>query len=98
MILISTVIVAIMLLAAVAALLFKNHVAAVAAVGILSLALSVLFVILKAPDVAMTEAAVGAGLSALVLALGLRRLGLWQIESSNSTQSSIQKSGEHTDA
>jgi len=98
MILISTVIVAIMLLAAVAALLFKNHVAAVAAVGILSLALSVLFVILKAPDVAMTEAAVGAGLSALVLARGLRRLGLWQIESSNSTQSSIQKSGEHTDA
>lgn len=80
MIWISVVIVAIMLLAAAAALLFKNHVAAVASVGILSLALSLLFVILKAPDVAMTEAAVGAGLSALVLALGLRRLGLWQIE------------------
>lgn len=80
MIWISIVIVAIMLLAAAAALLFRNHVAAVAAVGIVSLAVSLLFVILKAPDVAMTEAAVGAGLSALVLALGLRRLGLWQVE------------------
>lgn len=87
MIWISVVIVAIMLLAAAAALLFKNHIAAVASVGILSLALSLLFVILKAPDVAMTEAAVGAGLSALVLALGLRRLGLWQIEHSDAPRS-----------
>lgn len=87
MIWISVVIVAIMLLAAAAALLFKNHVAAVASVGILSLALSLLFVILKAPDVTMTEAAVGAGLSALVLALGLRRLGLWQIEHSDAPRS-----------
>ncbi|MGB5672308.1 MAG: hydrogenase subunit MbhD domain-containing protein [Sedimenticolaceae bacterium] len=31
---------------------------------------------LQAPDVAMTEAAVGAGLSSLILALALRRLGL----------------------
>jgi len=30
--------------------------------------------------VAMTEAAVGAGLSGVVMALGLRRLGLWQVE------------------
>lgn len=87
MIWISVVIVAIMLLAATAALLFKNHVAAVASVGVLSLALSLLFVILKAPDVAMTEAAVGAGLSALVLALGLRRLGLWQIENPDASRS-----------
>jgi hypothetical protein len=28
----------------------------------------------------MTEAAVGAGLSGVVLALGLRRLGLWRLE------------------
>lgn len=80
MIWISAIIVAIMLLAATATLLFRNHVAAVAAISIVSLAMSLLFVILKAPDVAMTEAAVGAGLSALVLALGLRRLGLWQVE------------------
>ena len=41
---------------------------------------SVLFVLLHAPDVAMTEAAVGAGLSGVVLALGLRKLGLWRLE------------------
>jgi len=39
-----------------------------------SLALSVLFVILKAPDVAMTEAVVGSGLSAVILALALNRI------------------------
>jgi uncharacterized MnhB-related membrane protein len=37
-----------------------------------------LFVILRAPDVAMTEAAIGAGLSSLLFALALRRLGLWK--------------------
>lgn len=95
MIWITAVIVAIMLLAAAAALLFKNHVAAVAAVSVVSLAVSLLFVILKAPDVAMTEAAVGAGLSALVLALGLRRLGLWQVERSDHQQTGT---GSRTDA
>jgi energy-converting hydrogenase B subunit D len=69
-----------MLVAAITVLLVKNHIAAVAAASIVSLALSVLFVLLRAPDVAMTEAAVGAGLSSLILALSVRRLGLWQIE------------------
>jgi energy-converting hydrogenase B subunit D len=69
-----------MLVAAIAVLLVKNHIAAVAAASIVSLALSVLFVLLRAPDVAMTEAAVGAGLSSLILALSVRRLGLWHIE------------------
>lgn len=69
-----------MLVAAIAVLVLENHIAAVAAASIVSLALSVLFVLLHAPDVAMTEAAVGAGLSSLILALSLRRLGLWRIE------------------
>jgi len=69
-----------MLVAAIAVLVLENHIAAVAAASIVSLALSVLFVLLHAPDVAMTEAAVGAGLSSLILALSLRRLGLWHIE------------------
>ncbi len=69
-----------MLAAAIAVLVLENHIAAVAATSIVSLALSVVFVLLRAPDVAMTEAAVGAGLSSLILALSLRRLGLWQIE------------------
>lgn len=69
-----------MLGAALAVLLLKNHVAAVVASAVVSLSLSVLFVLLRAPDVAMTEAAVGAGLSSLILALGLGRLGLARLE------------------
>jgi uncharacterized MnhB-related membrane protein len=70
--------------AAVMVLLVKNHVAAVAAASVVSLGLALLFVMMRAPDVAMTEAAVGAGLSSLILALALRRLGLWQIDGAKS--------------
>lgn len=69
-----------MLSSAALALLVKNHLAAVAAASVVSLGLALLFALMRAPDVAMTEAAVGAGLSSLILALALRRLGLWQIE------------------
>jgi len=70
-------IVVVMLSSAVAVLLLKDFLAALAAFSVVSLSLSVLFVILRAPDVAMTEAAIGAGLSSLLFALALRRLGLW---------------------
>lgn len=70
------ILVALMLGAAVMVLLFDNLIAAIAASSVVSLLLSVLFVLLLAPDVALTEAAVGAGLSGAVLAMGLRRLGL----------------------
>lgn len=73
-------IVVLMLGAAVAVLLLDNLLAATAAASVVSLGVALLFVLLRAPDVAMTEAAVGAGLSALILALGLRRLGLWQLD------------------
>ena len=77
---IALVIVVMMLAAAVAVLTLRNPVGAVAATSVVSLGLSVLFVLLHAPDVAMTEAAVGAGLSGVVLAIGLRKLGLWRLE------------------
>lgn len=73
---IALVLVVLMLGAAVLVLLFDNLVAAIAAASVVSLLLSLLFALLAAPDVALTEAAVGAGLSGAVLALGLRRLGL----------------------
>lgn len=76
MVWIALVLVVLMLGAAVLVLLFDNLVAAVAAASVVSLLLSLLFALLAAPDVALTEAAVGAGLSGAVLALGLRRLGL----------------------
>jgi energy-converting hydrogenase B subunit D len=70
----------VMLSSAALTLLVKNHLAAVAAASVVSLGLALLFALMRAPDVAMTEAAVGAGLSSLILALALRRLGLWKIE------------------
>jgi uncharacterized MnhB-related membrane protein len=69
-----------MLVAALMVLLVRNHLAAVAAASVVSLGLALLFALLRAPDVAMTEAAVGAGLSSLILAAALRRLGLWRLD------------------
>ncbi len=75
----------IMLSAAVAMLVVKNYLAGVAAASVMSLALSVLFVVLRAPDVALAEAVVGAGLSGVILALTLRKVGLWKIDSSETS-------------
>lgn len=80
MTLLALVVVIFTLAAAVAVLLLSNLLAAVATASVVSLGVAILFVILQAPDVAMTEAAVGAGLSGLILALALRRLGLWQLD------------------
>lgn len=74
------IVVTVMLFAAFATMFLPNMLAAVAASSVVSLAVAIVFVFLKAPDVAMTEAAIGAGLSSLLLALGLRRLGLWQLD------------------
>ncbi len=79
-----------MLASAVMVLLVRNHVAAVAAASVVSLGLALLFVLMKAPDVAMTEAAVGAGLSSLILALALRRLGLWRVEGAKAKHNLLQ--------
>lgn len=65
----------IMLGSAVAVLLLDSHISALAATSVVSLVLSLLFLILQAPDVGMTEAVVGSGLSTVILALALRRLG-----------------------
>lgn len=64
----------IMLAGAIAVLLVDSLISAVAATSAISLALSVIFVILRAPDVAMTEAVVGSGLSSVILALALYRI------------------------
>ena len=81
MIWIVAVVVFIMLAAALAVLFLPNMIAAVVASSVVSLCLTILFVIVKAPDVAMTEAAIGAGLSSLILAIGLKRLGYWKTDS-----------------
>lgn len=63
-----------MLIAAVFALLTPYQASAIVATSIVSLVLALLFVVMQAPDVAMTEAVVGSGLSGVILALVLYRL------------------------
>jgi len=90
MIWIIAIMVFIMLTSAIAVLLVDSLVSAIAATSAISLALSVIFVILKAPDVAMTEVVVGSGLSSVILALALYRI---------STNTSVQnKQQEQRDA
>lgn len=66
--------------AAAGVLILNNYLAAVAAASVVSLAVSVFFLILQAPDVALAEAVVGAGLSGAILALALRKVGLWHTD------------------
>ncbi|KPU63281.1 DUF4040 domain-containing protein [Thermococcus argininiproducens] len=56
----------------IAAIRFKNLISAVIAMAVFSLALSVEFYILQAPDVAIAEAGVGAGLTTAMYLLAIR--------------------------
>ena len=51
----------------------RNLLAAVVFAGVASLAVSYLFLRLAAPDVAMTEAAIGAGLSTVIFLIAVRK-------------------------
>ncbi len=73
MILIDIFVGAIMLAAAAAAMWVRNLVSAVILVGVVSLAASFIFLRLGAPDVAMTEAAIGSALSTVIFLIVVRR-------------------------
>jgi uncharacterized MnhB-related membrane protein len=63
------------MLAAAAALLFSRDPAAmILLAGAVGLLASVFYLLLAAPDVAMTEAAIGAGLSSGILFYGLHKI------------------------
>lgn len=64
---------AIMVFAAVLTITLRDLVAAVVASSLLSLGSSLLFFILRAPDVAMTEAAIGVGLTTIVFLVAIRK-------------------------
>jgi len=63
----------IMLAAAVATCIFKDLMNAVISSAAVSLFASILFYMLDAPDVAMAEAAIGAGLTMAIFVLALRK-------------------------
>ena len=73
MIVLEAILIAIMVVAAAATSVFKDLVSAVVACAAVSLLASVLFYMLDAPDVAMAEAAIGAGLSTAIFVLAIRK-------------------------
>lgn len=62
-----------MIILAVAAVLFKDLINAVVACAAVSLITSILFYFLQAPDVAMAEAAIGAGLTTAIFIIAIKK-------------------------
>jgi energy-converting hydrogenase B subunit D len=60
--------------AAIVAVYHKNLATTVLAAGLVSLIASILYLILAAPDVAMTEASIGSGLSTVMFFYVLKRV------------------------
>lgn len=65
---------ALILIMAVIAVMNNKLSVAVIAAGVVSLFASVLFLLMSAPDVAMTEAAIGSGLSTLIFFYVLNKI------------------------
>ncbi|MFO8013044.1 MAG: DUF4040 domain-containing protein [Phycisphaerae bacterium] len=65
--------IAMMIAAAMAASVFKDLISAVIGCAAVSLIASILFYLLDAPDVAMAEAAIGAGLTTAIFVLAVRK-------------------------
>jgi uncharacterized MnhB-related membrane protein len=61
-----------MLAAAVYSIVQKDLLYAVIATGVISLVLTVLFYLLQAPDVALTEAAIGVALTTIIFIITIR--------------------------
>jgi len=68
-----TVLVFVMLCAAIAAAWFKDLLNAVIAAALVSLIAAILFYFLQAPDVAMAEAAIGAALTTAVFVIAIKK-------------------------
>ncbi len=64
----------IMIVAAILAIYQKNLLSAIIAAGVISLLASVIYILLAAPDVAMTEAAIGSGLTTIVFLYALNKI------------------------
>ncbi|OQY38933.1 MAG: hypothetical protein B6226_02835 [Candidatus Cloacimonetes bacterium 4572_65] len=75
MILASVIVMAvIMIVAAIFAFRTDKTINAIIASGVISLLASVIFLILAAPDVAMTEASIGSGLTTIVFLFALTKI------------------------
>ena len=64
----------IMIFAAFLAIRLKNLLSAIISAGVISLLASVIYLLLAAPDVAMTEAAIGSGLTTIIFIFTLKKI------------------------
>lgn len=69
-----------MIAASVYAIRQKDLLYAVIATGIISLILSILFYLLQAPDVALTEAAIGVALTTIIFVITIRNTERMEVE------------------
>lgn len=61
-------------IAAILAIQLKDLVAAIVSAGVVSLLASILYLLLASPDVAMTEAAIGSGLTTVIFLYALSKM------------------------
>ncbi len=72
MIFVSWILILLMIALAILSIELKNLIAAVVAMGAVSLIISLLFLLIQAPDVAMAEASIGAALTMAIYIIGVR--------------------------
>ena len=65
------------------AVILDNMVSAVISAGLASLFASVVYVVLAAPDVAMTEASIGSGLATMIFLYAIRKTQSTESDSDN---------------
>ncbi|MBS3762249.1 MAG: DUF4040 domain-containing protein [Planctomycetes bacterium] len=73
MIVFQTFLVAVMIIGAICAAAFKDLMNAVIACAFVSLMASIIFFLLQAPDVAMAEASIGAGLTTAIFVFAINK-------------------------
>ncbi|MDI3476003.1 MAG: energy-converting hydrogenase subunit [Thermococcaceae archaeon] len=78
--LIEYIIVALMVISAILAVEWRDLLAAAVGMAAVSLFASILFFMLQAPDVAMTEAAIGAALSGAIVIFAVKRTQRFETE------------------
>ena len=69
-----------LIIAGIFAIMTKDLLQSAVATGVISLVLSVLFYILQAPDVALTEAAIGIALSTIIFVIAIRNTKRYEDE------------------
>ncbi len=67
-----------MILLAIVAVEMKDLLSSVISAGFVSLIASIAFLYLHAPDVSMTEAAIGAGLTTFIFIIAIRKTERWE--------------------